>query len=184
MLRGFEFSHDDFYAVAYPSHLSLPFILYIPSFSFSSLSVLSIHHFSLLTLPSLTSPFCYCPISTPLTLCLSVCVCPQAHPALKAFMCGSLSGTCSTLLFQPLDLVKTRLQTLQNNAKPGCVCEQNTHTHISLSKCVSTHVLHILPGFTSFLFDFYLHTLSPGTETQTRHVRTVFAGFASLNLLL
>lgn len=43
----------------------------------------------------------------------------QAHPALKAFMCGSLSGTCSTLLFQPLDLVKTRLQTLQNNMHPG-----------------------------------------------------------------
>uniref|UniRef100_A0A8C6LJ92 Solute carrier family 25 member 38b n=1 Tax=Nothobranchius furzeri TaxID=105023 RepID=A0A8C6LJ92_NOTFU len=43
----------------------------------------------------------------------------EAHPALKAFLCGSLSGTCSTLLFQPLDLVKTRLQTLQNNAKPG-----------------------------------------------------------------
>ncbi|CDQ59846.1 unnamed protein product [Oncorhynchus mykiss] len=42
-----------------------------------------------------------------------------AHPALKAFMCGSLSGTCSTLLFQPLDLVKTRLQTLQNTMKPG-----------------------------------------------------------------
>lgn len=56
---------------------------------------------------------------------------PQAHPALKAFMCGSLSGTCSTLLFQPLDLVKTRLQTMQNNAKPGCVrmhTTQRTHT--------------------------------------------------------
>uniref|UniRef100_A0A673WWP3 Solute carrier family 25 member 38b n=1 Tax=Salmo trutta TaxID=8032 RepID=A0A673WWP3_SALTR len=47
----------------------------------------------------------------------------EAHPALKAFMCGSLSGTCSTLLFQPLDLVKTRLQTLQNNMKPGYVVE-------------------------------------------------------------
>ncbi|CAL9693495.1 unnamed protein product [Knipowitschia caucasica] len=42
-----------------------------------------------------------------------------AHPALKAFMCGSLSGTCSTLLFQPLDLVKTRLQTLQTGVQPG-----------------------------------------------------------------
>uniref|UniRef100_A0A8C6UMY4 Mitochondrial glycine transporter n=1 Tax=Neogobius melanostomus TaxID=47308 RepID=A0A8C6UMY4_9GOBI len=41
------------------------------------------------------------------------------HPALKAFMCGSLSGTCTTLLFQPLDLVKTRLQTLQNTVQPG-----------------------------------------------------------------
>lgn len=28
----------------------------------------------------------------------------------KAFIAGSLSGTCSTLLFQPFDLVKTRLQ--------------------------------------------------------------------------
>ncbi|KAM6169696.1 mitochondrial glycine transporter isoform 2-T2 [Rhynchocyon petersi] len=39
------------------------------------------------------------------------------HPAIKAFMCGSISGTCSTLLFQPLDLVKTRLQTLQPEAQ-------------------------------------------------------------------
>lgn len=42
-----------------------------------------------------------------------------AHPAIKAFMCGSFSGTCSTLLFQPLDLIKTRLQTLQNSMQPG-----------------------------------------------------------------
>jgi len=33
-----------------------------------------------------------------------------ASPVMKAFLAGSLSGTCSTLLFQPLDLVKTRLQ--------------------------------------------------------------------------
>lgn len=42
-----------------------------------------------------------------------------AHPAIKAFMCGSFSGTCSTLLFQPLDLVKTRMQTLQSAKQPG-----------------------------------------------------------------
>ncbi|XP_069510472.1 mitochondrial glycine transporter [Ambystoma mexicanum] len=48
----------------------------------------------------------------------------QSHPVLKAFVCGSLSGTCSTLLFQPLDLVKTRLQTLQpavNGSRLGMV---------------------------------------------------------------
>jgi len=33
-----------------------------------------------------------------------------ANPVMKAFLAGSLSGTCSTLLFQPLDLVKTRQQ--------------------------------------------------------------------------
>lgn len=33
-----------------------------------------------------------------------------ASPLVKAFLAGSLSGTCSTVLFQPLDLVKTRQQ--------------------------------------------------------------------------
>lgn len=33
-----------------------------------------------------------------------------ASPVVKAFLAGSLSGTCSTILFQPLDVVKTRLQ--------------------------------------------------------------------------
>lgn len=32
------------------------------------------------------------------------------HPMLKSFLVGSLSGTCSTLLFQPFDLLKTRVQ--------------------------------------------------------------------------
>ncbi|XP_064352768.1 mitochondrial glycine transporter isoform X2 [Camelus dromedarius] len=40
----------------------------------------------------------------------------QLQPVIKAFLCGSISGTCSTLLFQPLDLLKTRLQTLQPTA--------------------------------------------------------------------
>lgn len=31
-------------------------------------------------------------------------------PLMKSFMAGAFSGTCSTVLFQPLDLVKTRLQ--------------------------------------------------------------------------
>ncbi|KAI0232370.1 Mitochondrial glycine transporter [Lamellibrachia satsuma] len=31
-------------------------------------------------------------------------------PLMKSFLAGAFSGTCSTILFQPLDLVKTRLQ--------------------------------------------------------------------------
>jgi len=31
-------------------------------------------------------------------------------PMVKSFLAGSLSGTCSTLLFQPLDLIKTKIQ--------------------------------------------------------------------------
>lgn len=34
----------------------------------------------------------------------------QYSPVFKAFLAGSFSGTFSTILFQPLDLVKTRLQ--------------------------------------------------------------------------
>ncbi|KAG7302489.1 hypothetical protein JYU34_012399 [Plutella xylostella] len=34
----------------------------------------------------------------------------EYHPVIKAFLAGSFSGTFSTILFQPLDLVKTRLQ--------------------------------------------------------------------------
>ncbi|XP_041363304.1 mitochondrial glycine transporter-like isoform X2 [Gigantopelta aegis] len=33
-----------------------------------------------------------------------------ASPLVKSFIAGSVSGTCSTLLFQPLDLIKTRVQ--------------------------------------------------------------------------
>lgn len=39
------------------------------------------------------------------------------HPGIKAFLCGSISGTCSAVLFQPLDVLKTRLQTLQPSAQ-------------------------------------------------------------------
>ena len=38
-----------------------------------------------------------------------------ANPVMKAFLAGSFSGTCSTVLFQPLDLVKTRIQNHQTS---------------------------------------------------------------------
>ncbi|XP_061883035.1 mitochondrial glycine transporter B-like isoform X1 [Entelurus aequoreus] len=89
---------------------------------------------------------------------------PAAHPALKAFMCGSLSGTCSTLLFQPLDLVKTRLQTLQNNAKPGSpkvgmlsvfVNVIRTESVFSLWKGVSPSFVRCIPGVGIYFSTFY-----------------------------
>ncbi|XP_014228273.1 solute carrier family 25 member 38 isoform X1 [Trichogramma pretiosum] len=39
----------------------------------------------------------------------------QDYPVLKSFIAGSFSGTFSTLLFQPLDLIKTRLQNKVNH---------------------------------------------------------------------
>ncbi|KAJ8728298.1 hypothetical protein PYW08_016683 [Mythimna loreyi] len=52
------------------------------------------------------------------------------HPVIKAFLAGSFSGTFSTILFQPLDLVKTRLQnptqhvvaaTVNSRIQPGMI---------------------------------------------------------------
>jgi len=39
----------------------------------------------------------------------------ELTPVVKAFLAGSFSGTCSTIIFQPLDLVKTKIQ---HNASP------------------------------------------------------------------
>ena len=51
----------------------------------------------------------------------------QLSPVSKAFLAGSLSGTCSTLLFQPLDLVKTRQQAglAAPGARPGFLGANN-----------------------------------------------------------
>uniref|UniRef100_A0AAZ3RW54 Mitochondrial glycine transporter n=1 Tax=Oncorhynchus tshawytscha TaxID=74940 RepID=A0AAZ3RW54_ONCTS len=88
----------------------------------------------------------------------------EAHPALKAFMCGSLSGTCSTLLFQPLDLVKTRLQTLQNTMKPGApkvgmmtvlIQVIRTESFLGLWKGVSPSFVRCIPGVGIYFSTFY-----------------------------
>ncbi|KAL3877493.1 hypothetical protein ACJMK2_035193 [Sinanodonta woodiana] len=42
----------------------------------------------------------------------------QLSPVVKSFLAGSVSGICSTVLFQPLDLIKTRIQ-LAVNICPG-----------------------------------------------------------------
>ncbi|XP_067934120.1 mitochondrial glycine transporter B-like [Watersipora subatra] len=39
-----------------------------------------------------------------------------SSPVVKSFLAGSISGTCSTLLFQPLDLLKTRIQSTPRSA--------------------------------------------------------------------
>ncbi|XP_026204861.1 mitochondrial glycine transporter A-like [Anabas testudineus] len=87
-----------------------------------------------------------------------------APPAIKAFMCGSLSGTCSTLLFQPLDLVKTRLQTLQGGMQPGsgrvgmvAVLQSVVRTEklLGLWKGVSPSFVRTIPGVGIYFSTYY-----------------------------
>lgn len=87
-----------------------------------------------------------------------------AHPVIKAFMCGSLSGTCSTLLFQPLDLVKTRLQTLNTTLQPGSarvgmmtvfLSVVKTEKLLGLWKGVSPSFVRTIPGVGIYFSCYY-----------------------------
>ncbi|CAL8270835.1 unnamed protein product [Lota lota] len=81
--------------------------------------------------------------------------------ALKAFVCGSLSGTCSTLLFQPLDLIKTRLQTLQStgSARVGMVSlfltVVRTEKMVGLWKGMSPSFVRTIPGVGLYFSTYY-----------------------------
>lgn len=76
------------------------------------------------------------------------------HPVIKAFLCGSISGTCSTLLFQPLDLLKTRLQTLQPSdhgaGRVGMLAlllkVVRTESILGLWKGMSPSIVRCVPG--------------------------------------
>ncbi|XP_047388078.1 mitochondrial glycine transporter isoform X2 [Sciurus carolinensis] len=78
----------------------------------------------------------------------------QLHPVIKAFLCGSISGTCSTLLFQPLDLLKTRLQTLQpsdhGSKRVGMLAVflkvVRTESLLGLWKGMSPSIVRCVPG--------------------------------------
>ncbi|NXU55471.1 S2538 protein, partial [Turnix velox] len=88
----------------------------------------------------------------------------QMHPVLKAFVCGSISGTCSTLLFQPLDLLKTRLQTLQpavhRSARAGMVTlllrVVRTESLLGLWKGVSPSFARCIPGVGIYFSTLYM----------------------------
>jgi len=53
----------------------------------------------------------------------------MASPVVKSFLSGSLSGFTSTVMFQPFDLVKTRVQTSEMRAPQPCPTQTLGHTH-------------------------------------------------------
>ncbi|XP_044758473.1 mitochondrial glycine transporter A-like isoform X2 [Coccinella septempunctata] len=56
----------------------------------------------------------------------------KSYPLVKSFLAGSFSGTCSTILFQPLDLVKTRLQ------NPTTVSINGRHVSVGMYNIFAT----------------------------------------------
>lgn len=71
-------------------------------------------------------------------------------PVLKAFLAGSVSGTFSTVLFQPLDLVKTRLQ--NSSISPTGTCgargAQTGMFHLMTNILRKEHLFGLWKGFT------------------------------------
>ncbi|XP_053494739.1 mitochondrial glycine transporter A isoform X2 [Ictalurus furcatus] len=107
------------------------------------------------------------------------------HPVFKAFMCGSLSGTCSTLLFQPLDLVKTRLQTVQNNVQPGSgrvgmvtvfLTVVRTEKLLGLWKGVSPSFVRCIPGVGIYFSTYYSVKQRFFSDRAPRPVEAVLLG--------
>ncbi|OAD60049.1 Solute carrier family 25 member 38 [Eufriesea mexicana] len=103
----------------------------------------------------------------------------EDYPILKSFVAGSLSGTFSTILFQPLDLVKTRLQSKVNlhldTPKSGTL---NTVIHIiknenvlGLWRGMTPSITRVVPGVGLYFSSLHwlkhtLHLKDPLTPTE------------------
>ncbi|KAF4532412.1 hypothetical protein B566_EDAN003864 [Ephemera danica] len=101
-----------------------------------------------------------------------------SNPILKSFIAGSCSGTFSTILFQPLDLVKTRLQ----NPLPAAIgATQSTgmltimgnilqKEHIfGLWKGMTPSLTRCVPGVGLYFSSLHWlkgHVVSPGKELE------------------
>jgi len=70
-------------------------------------------------------------------------------PMVKAFLAGSFSGTCSTVLFQPLDLLKTKIQTQQGGQTGMIRMTQNILTAEKIGglwKGLAPSIVRTVPG--------------------------------------
>ncbi|NWV94671.1 S2538 protein, partial [Machaerirhynchus nigripectus] len=108
----------------------------------------------------------------------------KMHPVLKAFVCGSISGTCSTLLFQPLDLLKTRLQTLQpavnESGRAGMVTllfrVVRTESILGLWKGVSPSFARCIPGVGIYFSTLYMMKQKFLMDRPPTALESVFLG--------
>ncbi|XP_074647564.1 mitochondrial glycine transporter A-like [Tubulanus polymorphus] len=75
-----------------------------------------------------------------------------SSPLVKSFLAGSFSGTCSTVIFQPFDLVKTRLQSpvaigsAPNSMIATISCVIRNERIVGLWKGMSPSISRTIPG--------------------------------------
>lgn len=74
----------------------------------------------------------------------------SSFPALKPFLVGAFSGTCSTILFQPLDLVKTRIQATLQPCSVGTITVMGNVLRqeklVGLWKGLTPSMMRCVPG--------------------------------------
>ncbi|XP_076808296.1 mitochondrial glycine transporter-like [Clavelina lepadiformis] len=83
-----------------------------------------------------------------------------SHPLLKSFVSGSVSGTCSLILFQPFDLVKTRIQmaaaktalSMPGITSKGGMAMQSTMYSIARSVIETESIRGLWKGFSPSFF--------------------------------
>jgi len=105
----------------------------------------------------------------------------QLNPVTKAFLAGSMSGTCSTLLFQPLDLVKTRQQSLCPTPSMVGVARViiTTDRITALWKGVIPSICRTVPGVGIYFSSMHWmkSRLSPNNSSST--LQSIFIGAAA-----
>lgn len=103
----------------------------------------------------------------------------SSFPVFKSFLIGSFSGTCSTILFQPLDLVKTRLQSTVQPSSAGTITVMGNVLRqekiMGLWKGLTPSMLRCVPGVG--LYFGTLHWLSSTfVRGEPTAVQAIFLG--------
>ena len=107
-----------------------------------------------------------------------------ANPVFKAFLAGSFSGTCTTILFQPLDLVKTRIQSSKADKKLGMfsVARQVLETERlpGLWRGMVPSIARTVPGVGLYFGSLHwLKTATLGAGVQPSAVEAVMLGMVA-----
>lgn len=104
-----------------------------------------------------------------------------SNPLVKSFLAGSLSGTCSTLIFQPLDLLKTRIQqqadtklSMRGVAR-SVVAQENL---VGLWRGLFPSLVRTVPGVG--LYFSCMHTMRSSLfDGKPTHLQSAFLGCSS-----
>ena len=99
-----------------------------------------------------------------------------SNPVVKAFLAGSLSGTFSTLMFQPLDLMKTRIQQRAELSMTGVfknvVAQENI---LGLWRGVIPSLVRTVPGVGLYFSS--MHWMKSNLcEGRPTHLQSVMIG--------